>query len=149
MHLPFSLARIKITNGVLLVAIGLLHTRLAISSDGFGRQFSVFAASNYFSISDGLTQLPAEPGRTDFASFAAFWFFYFGILLIPIGLLVHSIEKERRALPCLFTLSYLIVVLVGCYMVPYSGMTFFMLPQAIYMLVKNRIRARSSASAVV
>ncbi len=132
----------KITNGIILIVIGLLHTRFAISSDGCGTQFLNFSKSYFFKISEGLNELPAVPGKTNFETFAAFWFFYFGILIIPLGLLVHSIEKANKTLPHYFTITYLIVVLIGCYMIPNSGMTFIMLPHAIYMLVRNYIIVR-------
>lgn len=136
----------KITNGIMLVIIGIMHTQLVVSSGGCGKQFLKFSESYFFKISSGLDQLPAEVGKTDFETFAAFWFFYFGILLIPLGLLVHSIERNKNIIPNSFTISYLIFVLIGCYMVPSSGMTFFMLPQAIYMLVSNYIKARKALS---
>jgi len=131
-----------ITNGVLLILIGLLHTYCVVSSGGCGKQFMAFSKTCFYKISPGLAELPAEIGKTNFETFAAFWFFYFGILLIPLGLLVHSIEKSGKTLPLTFTISYLVFVLIGCYMIPNSGMTVFMLPQAIYMLVINSLRAR-------
>lgn len=132
----------KITNGILLITIGILHNQLVLSSDGCGKQFQKFAESTFFKISAGLDELPLEIGRTDVETFAVFWFFYFGLLLIPLGLLVHSIEKSKGILPHYFTISYLILVLIGSYMIPNSGMTFIMLPQAVYMLIINYVRAR-------
>lgn len=38
----------KVTNGIILVIIGLMHTQFALSSDGFGRQFSEFSKLNFF-----------------------------------------------------------------------------------------------------
>ena len=90
-----------------------------------------------------MNEFPATVGHTDFESFAALWFLLFGIFLIPLGLLVHSIEKQKLALPPYFTWTYLLVVLIGVYMVPNSGITFFMLPQAIYMLIRNLIRSQA------
>ena len=127
----------KITNGILILVIGLMHTQFALSSGGFGKQFREFSKSYFFEISKGPEDL-----HKLYEVHAAFWFFYFGILLIPIGLLVHSIERRKIILPNSFTISYLIVVLIGSYMVPTSGMTYFMLPQAVYMLVSNYIKAR-------
>lgn len=132
----------RITNGILLIIIGLLHTQLVVSADGCGTQFSNFAKTNFFRICRGLNELPAAAGKTNFEAFAAFWFFYFGILLIPLGLLVHSIERKYKVLPHTFTVSYLIVVLIGVYMIPASGMTYIMLPHAIYMLVVNYFKSR-------
>jgi len=133
----------KITNGILLIVIGIMHSHMAFSPDGLGNQFLKFSNTYFFNISSGLDELPAEIGKTNFETFAAFWFFYFGILLIPLGLLVHSIEKDGRILPHYFTVSYLIFVLLGCYMIPNSGMTIIMLPHAIYMLVRNYLRAKA------
>jgi hypothetical protein len=135
----------KITNGILLIIIGLLHTKLALTKEGFGVKFIEFAQSNFYKIHNGLSELPFMPGKMSQSSleaFSAFWFFYFGILIIPIGLLVHSIERTGKALPHYFTISYLIVVLIGAYMIPNSGMTIIMLPHAIYMLVVNFLRAK-------
>ena len=133
----------KITNGILLIVIGIMHSHMAFSPDGLGNQFLKFSNTYFFNISSGLDELPAEIGKTNFETFAAFWFFYFGILLIPLGLLVHSIEKDGRILPHYFTVSYLIFVLLGCYMIPNSGITIIMLPHAIYMLVRNYLRAKA------
>ncbi len=132
----------KITNGILLIIIGILHTQLAFSPDGLGNSFLRFSKTYFYKISTGLDELPAAAGKTNFETFAAFWFFYFGLLLIPLGLLVHSIEKDGRVLPHYFTVSYLFFVLIGCYMIPNSGMTFIMLPHGVYMLVRNFIKAR-------
>ncbi len=132
----------KITNGTMLIIIGFMHTSYALSGDGFGKQFAEFSKSGFFKISKGAEVLPAAMNSSDLLSGLAFWFFYFGILLIPIGLLVHSLEKEKRALPHSFTVSYLIVVIIGCYMIPNSGITFFMLPHAIYMFIRNFFKAQ-------
>ncbi len=132
----------KISNGILLIVIGLLHTRLAVSADGCGKQFTTFAQSGFFKISGGLNELPAAVGKTNFETFATFWFFYFGILIFPLGILVHSLEKNQKILPHSFTISYLLVVVLGSYMIPASGMTYIMLPHAIYMLVSNCFKAR-------
>lgn len=132
----------KITNGILLIIIGLLHTKLVVTADGCGAQFLNFSKSYFFRISGGLNELPAEVGKTNFEAFAAFWFFYFGIFILPLGLLVHAIEKKYKVLPHSFTISYLIVVLTGAYMIPASGMTYIMLPHAVYMLVGNYVKSR-------
>ena len=131
----------QITNGILLILIGLLHTSLAVSPEGGGVQFLSAAKSHFFNISAGRDELPLEVGKTDFETLAFFWFFYFGLLLIPLGLLVHFIEKNKGILPYSFTVSYLIFVLVGSYMIPNSGMTIIMLPQAIYMLIVSHLKA--------
>ncbi|MCP4130855.1 MAG: hypothetical protein GY754_07720 [bacterium] len=134
----------KITNGIVLIIIGIMHTNFALSPDAFGKQFREFSKTYFFKISKGAEVLPAMMSATDFETFAAFWFFYFGILIFPMALLVHSVEKDKKILPHSFTISYLIVVLIGAYMIPHSGMTFFMLPHALFMLVRNYFKARIS-----
>ena len=121
-----------------------MHSKLVISMDGCGKQFLNFSKSYFFKISGGMEELPFKAGTTSAETFAAFWFFYFGILLIPFGLLIHSIEKDKRILPHYFTISYLVFVLIGCYMIPNSGMTYFMLPHAIYMLIRNYLKANKA-----
>jgi len=132
----------KITNGVLLILIGILHTKMAVTADGGGKQFMEAANSYFFRISGGMDELPLEPGQAGLDMLTFFWFFYFGLFLIPLGLLVHSIEWKKGMLPYSFTISYLVFILIGCYMLPNSGMTVIMLPQAIYMLIINHIRTR-------
>ena len=132
----------KITNGILLIIIGIMHTHFTFSSGGFQKQMLDFSKTSFYKISNGMDELPASLDTTNFESFAAFWFFYFGIFVIPLGLLVHSIENKKQVLPHYFTISYLIIILLGCYMVPNSGITVFMLPHALYMIISNSIKAR-------
>lgn len=131
-----------LTNGVILIIIALMHTQLVVSPEGCGKQLHKFAETAFFNISNGIAQLPFEAGKTDFETFAAFWFFYWGLFIIPIGLFVHAIEIKYKILPHSFTISYLIFIIMGAYMVPNSGMTFIMLPHATYMLVRNYIKAK-------
>ena len=132
----------KITNGIILFIIALLHTSLAISPEGGGKQFFNAAKSCFFRISGGSAELPIDSEKTNLEILTFFWFFYFGLLIIPLGLLIHSIERNKGILPYSFTVSYLIFVLIGSYMIPNSGMTIFMLPHALYMLIINCIKSR-------
>lgn len=135
-----------ITNGVLLIIIAIIHNLTVMVPDSGGTQFSKMAESCFYKVSPGAKLLPIAETKTSFADveiLAIFWFLYFGLLLIPLGLLVHSIERKGGTLPLVFTISYLLFVLAGCYMMPDSGMTFIMLPQAIYMLiVSSYMRSR-------
>lgn len=129
----------KITNGNILIFFGIIHSLLGVSPFAFGKQFFGFAQKFFFKISEGLYEFPLLDGKMNYENFAAFWFFYFGLLLIPIGILLSYVEKTERHIPKSFIVSYLIVVLVGVFMIPFSGMTFLMLPHAMYMLF-NRIK---------
>lgn len=122
---------------MILVFFGIIHPLLGISPFAFGKQFLGFAEKYFFKISEGLFEFPILNGQMNYENFAAFWFFYFGLLLIPIGILVNYVEKTNGQIPKNFILTYLSIVLIGVYMIPFSGMTIFMLPHAIYMLVKR------------
>lgn len=125
-----------------IIFFSIMHTKLALSTDGFGMQIRSFAKTAFYKVSKGMDELPARTGVTDFESATAFWFFYWGILVFSIGLLVHAIERKHKIIPHSFTISYLAVMIIGSYMVPNSGMTFFMLPHAIFMLIQNYIKSK-------
>jgi hypothetical protein len=134
----------KVTNGKILIFFGIIHPLLGISPFAFGKQFMGFADKFFFKISEGLLEFPLLNGQINYANFAAFWFFYFGLLLIPIGVLVNYVEKTNGQIPKNFILTYLIVVLVGVFMIPFSGMTLFMFPHAIYMLVQKNKQTKNT-----
>ncbi len=127
----------KLSNGKILFYTGIAHFLLGISPFAFGLQFSGFADKFFFKVSVGLFEFPLLKGQMNYENFAAFWFVYFGLLLIPIGFLVDYIEKATGNIPNKFVWSYLVVVLVGVYMIPFSGMTLLMLPHAIYMAIQQ------------
>ncbi len=128
----------KTNNGKVLIFFGILHALFALSPAAFGKSFLGFTKQLFFKISEGLWEFPLLNGQMNHENFAAFWFFYFGLLLIPLGVLVHFIENLNQSIPKNFIQAYLLVVLVGVYMIPFSGMTFLMLPHAIYMLLQNK-----------
>ncbi|AXT60920.1 hypothetical protein D1816_11360 [Aquimarina sp. AD10] len=128
----------KLFNGKILIYIGISHCLLGISPFAFGKQFLTFSKTYFFKISDGLFEFPLLNGIMNYENFASFWFVYFGILIIVIGILINYIEKTNKIVPKKFITTYLIAVLIGVYMIPFSGMTFLMLPHAIYMLYQSR-----------
>lgn len=122
-----------ITNGIIIATIGFIHVACTFLPRLYGRQFAHFSEFYFFRI------------NMDHESFAAFWFFYFGLALILIGLLAHLLEKETGALKKSFIILYFVFVVIGCYMIPFSGMTYFMLPHALYMLLRSSIEVRRRA----
>jgi len=131
----------KLSNGNILITTGVAHVILAVSPLAFGKQFSAFMELYFYKISEGLFEFPLLNGTMDHENFAAFWFFYFGLLIIPLGFLVQFIESNKIELPKTFKRSYLVVTIIGVYMIPFSGMTFIMLPHAVYMLLKNKSKS--------
>lgn len=127
----------KLINGKILILTGVAHFLLGISSFAFGKQFLSFSKTYFFKISEGLYEFPLLNGIMNYENFAAFWFVYFGILIIPIGILVDYIEKTDKIVPQKFIIIYLVIVLIGAYMIPFSGMTFLMLPHAVYMFLQR------------
>lgn len=134
----------KTPNGRILVLFGVIHPLLGVSPYTFGKQFSEFAGGFFFKISDGLLEFPLLGGQMNYERFAAFWFFYFGLLLIPLGILVAHVEGEKGRIPRAFGVAYLVVVLIGVYMIPFSGMTLFMLPHAVYMLFQRSMPTKDA-----
>lgn len=127
----------KLRHSTLFIIIGSMHSLLAVLPIAFGKQFNEFAQSAFFKVSDGLSEFPLLNGQMNYENFAAFWFFYYGLLLIPLGLLVRSLERSNIPLSPYFTICYTFIVLIGVYMIPFSGMTFIMLPHALFMLIQS------------
>lgn len=128
----------KLTNGKILIFTGSMHSLFAVLPIAYGKQFNSFSKSFFFKISDGLSEFPLLNGQMNHETFSAFWFFYFGLIIIPLGILVNNIEKQNLQLPQSFIWSYLIITSIGVYMIPFSGMTIFMLPHAVFMLIRSR-----------
>ena len=126
----------NITNGKVIISIGAIHTILTIAPFVYGTQFANFSSHAFFAVNDGFF----ETGGLDYETFAAYWCFCFGIFLFPLGILVNSLEKNGTEIPRNFTWSYLIAIAIGAYMIPWSGFTVFLLPHAIYMLLRTNKR---------
>jgi len=86
----------KLINGKILIYTGIAHFLLGVSPFAFGKQFLVFSKTLFFKISEGLFEFPLLNGTMNYENFASFWFVYFGLLIIPIGILVDYIEKTIK-----------------------------------------------------
>ena len=86
-------------------------------------------------------------GTTNLEAMAAFSFFFFGLLLIPMAVLLHRFERLEGRVPRSFAFTYLIVVAIGAYMVPASGIALLMLPHALWMIGRSVLAARRNALA--
>ena len=125
-------------HGRLLIVTGIIHTLAALIPGIFGAQFLQFSKVYFFSISPGLAAFPLFGGFINYETFAAFWFFYCGPLLILYGQVIDILEKFHVGINLNVSIPFLIVTLIGVYMIPFSGMTFLLLPQAFYMIYKSR-----------
>jgi len=125
----------KITNGKVITGIGIIH--ILLTPLGYLKQFSGFIHKGFFALSGGPLDSPATMGGLYYENFAAFWCLYFGILMLPLGILLDGIESRGITIPRQFTWAYFIVTIIGIYMIPLSGMTVFFLPHSVYMLLKT------------
>lgn len=132
----------KITNGVIIMIFGAMHTNFCLSPDFFGAQFREFSSTGFYDLFKGVEKVTRESRIINFEEFSAFWFFYWGIFLFPLGLLVHSIERNKNILPYSFSISYLAFIIIGAYMIPQSGMALFMLPHAVFMLIQGIVKRK-------
>lgn len=131
----------KITNGKIIVLIGIIHT--IFTPFVYAEQFKYFTHQLFFKINNGFME-----SSVDYKALAAFWCLYFGLILFPLGILLDSVEKKNMQVPVLFIFSYLIIILIGVYMIPLGGMTVFMLPHVICMLIRHTKKSPKINSAV-
>jgi hypothetical protein len=129
----------KITNGKVIILIGAIHTIL--TPVVYFDQFEIFARRFFFSINNGFME-----ASINYETFAAFWCLYFGLTLFPLGVLLDSVEKKKIPIPKSFIIVYSGLILIGVYMIPFGGMTVFMLPHAVYMIANNRRKHLKSAN---
>jgi hypothetical protein len=120
-----------------------MHSLFGITPWVFGQTLFEFRNSFFFNINKGLTDFPLFGGTIQSKEFAAFWFVYFGLALIPLGLLLKHFTKFTGYIPQEFAIAYLAVVLIGVYMIPFSGMTIIMLPHTLWMLKDSRSTSKN------
>ncbi|MEW6664284.1 MAG: DUF6463 family protein [Thermodesulfobacteriota bacterium] len=128
----------KRIHGRLLLITGILHLIVTLLPGIFGKQILDFASHGFFNINKGLLAFPLFGGTLDNESFSAFWFFYMVPIMLMLGHLIDNLEQINGFVPRQTAIHFLIVSLIGAYMVPISGMTFFLVPQAVYMLVRSQ-----------
>lgn len=124
-------------HGKLLIITGVLHLLVTLLPGVFGKQIMNFASQGFFNINKGLLGFPLLGGIINYESFSAFWFFYMAPILFIVGHLIDNIERINGGVPRKIAYHFLILSLIGAYMVPISGMTFLLVPQAGYMLMKS------------
>jgi len=134
----------KRIHGRLLMITGIIHVLLVIMPEVFGEQFYQFSKVLFFNINNGLLDFPLFGGNIKNEDFAAFWFFYAGPLMFMYGHLLDSYEKKNGHIEKNISIVFIIVSLIGSYMIPLSGMTFLLLPQGIYMYLRSSKRAKTA-----
>ena len=112
--------------GNLLIATGIIHNLI-----GFIMGWSVLTeiASSGF-----VNSINDEMDRN-----AIFWFLFGGFMMIIMGKLMQSYLESGCHLPKWLGMSFLVLALVGCIMMPVSGF-WLVIPQAL--LIINPLRKR-------
>ncbi len=130
----------KPIHGKLLVATGVLHAGI-VAPLIYWEKWSVFIGKMLFNVSPYMLVGGSEVVFEDVGSEAAVWFFIGGVLMVCMGQLMHLCELRHGRLPIWFAWEFLIVCLLFAWMLPFSGFTFALLPQAIFMLARSYKRA--------
>jgi Family of unknown function (DUF6463) len=109
--------------GRLLTAIGIIHT--LFTPVFFARELGAIAA-------DGVIASVAEQYDRN----AAFWFAFFGFVLILLGETIHVIERELAStVPPRVTWGLAAVILTGIVVMPVSGLWLGLVP--VFLLVRG------------
>jgi len=75
----------------------------------------------------------------------AFWFIYFGFATLIIGGLIDWIEHKNLELPSFLKWSFLAITLLGCFIMPISGIWLFFIPTiCLFLRRNNKLAIKSS-----
>lgn len=117
------------TSGLLLVAIGVLHTAVGILN---GKSVMSRISGATFS-PEASRQLIGALGKQ-----FVFWFLFGGLLMLVLGHLLTWIERRLdRPVPSFVGWELLVLSLVGLFVMPVSGF-WLVLAVAIYTIVSGR-----------
>lgn len=121
--------------GPLLVATGVLHLLVGLVS---------YAGPLGAIVRDGLfNAVVPNPAAPAFDRDAAFWFMFFGVMLLLLGGLVHWAQARTGTLPAFLGWSLLGIGAVGVILMPASGF-WLVFPQAVVVIaVARRGHSRS------
>ena len=112
-------------HGVLLIATGILHTLVTFTPILYSRKWLQFLKNGLF----------REVRANNEESMAAFWFMIAGPLMIFAGMNLYFLELLSGAIPSSIGICLLGISILGAIMMPKSGFTLLLLPQAIFLLV--------------
>ncbi len=127
----------KRIHGKLLILTGVFHLIITSLPGVFGKQLLEFSYKGFFNISEGIAGFDFFGGTLNYENFAIFWFLYMGPLLFMYGHVIDTIERNGL-IPRQIAINFLIVSIIGAYMVPASGMTLLLIPQALFMLKRSQ-----------
>lgn len=111
-----------------LVAIGLLHTIFGVVV--FAPTWATLAREGVFNT------VNQQPMRE-----AAYWFLFFGLLLLLLGALVDWCEAQGSTLPAFIGWGLLVMTLVGVAVMPVSGLWLVFIPAVGFLRQQAAPRA--------
>ena len=114
----------KIWIGKSLIIIGLIHT--VFGCIVYKGVISKLANEMLFNT---INRLPER--------LSAFWFLFSGFTLIIIGGLINWAERKQLELPLFLKWSFLSLTLIGCFIMPASGLWLMFVPTVGMFLQKN------------
>jgi hypothetical protein len=127
-----------ITHGAVLGGIGAAHTLLGLAL--FARQWWSMAASGLVhTLPHRIVVGPEALVRPDLE--LAFWFTIVGPALAFGGIVLHRLERLGQPIPRSVPIFLLVIAIIGAAMMPLSGFTLLLLPEALVLLLRPSKRA--------
>ena len=68
---------------------------------------------------------------------AVFWFLCTGIMMLIVGVLVYQVERQRLAIPLFVTWSFVVLTVIGVFVMPISGI-WLLIPAVAGMVIRRR-----------
>ena len=127
----------KPIHGKILMATGVIHCAVAAPTI-YGESWRQFMEKGLFNVSPHTWTNNFTISFSDITAEAAVWFFVGGVLFSIIGQLMHILESKVAKPPTFVGWELLAIGVVFAWMLPKSGFTFLVIPQAIYLLIRAR-----------
>ncbi len=134
----------KPQHGIILIITGMIHTFVGVTL--FWEKWCEFPTKFFFNIAPHELKFdrPLIQNFLDLSAEATLWFFISGIVLMILGQIVHGIEVQTRRIPSYLGWELLAFGLVFSWMIPISGFSIFLVPQAIYMIIRQRTKGNQA-----
>ena len=119
------------------MATGVVHSAL-VAPLIYHERWEVFVGRGFMNISPHSMSDDFTFTFSDIGDEAAIWFFAGGVLMFLVGQLMHSLEMRSGKLPPYLGWELLAIGSFFGWMVPQSGFTLLIIPQAVFILVRSR-----------
>jgi len=128
----------KAVHAKLLMATGVIHS-FPIGIPLYWEKWKEIASRGFLNAAPHRIDFerPIHEGLLDIQAEAAIWFFIGGVALFVLGHLVHAFEVQVGRLPRFLGWELLGISLAFWWMIPISGFPVFLLPQAVFMILRQ------------